>query len=164
MAKKYVLLYHKDAGFGDVDSLVRYDTSYKDAAGKAVTIEQAVQMKRDGVRIIYPKSEVRYHFFVVPQAGGYTVLTGRPMEMSGGGCPIRDVAKKCVDVCLWEDLNVRGPSMDMLETTAALVKGIISSEGIEARRVLPARYFNKHSDSPGLLFNVRRFVREYITG
>lgn len=163
--KKYIILFKKPDEFNSTEELLEYDKSYKDENGRAIPLEVALELKRQGRKILYPRSEIRFHFIIVPQySGGYTVLPGRPLSMSGGGCPIRNISRKSVDVCLWENLNVNNPSKDLLETAAILVRGVLSSEGIEPRRVLPARYFDKKTDSPGLLFNTKRFVKEYIQG
>jgi hypothetical protein len=121
---------------------------------KAISTEEALSLKSKGYHIEYPKTSILYNYVVEPYKEMYTCRIGRQVNKDND---------KSVNVCVVGNYNNAFPKREMLDILAVLVRGLLKQyPTIKPSRVLPLRYFKKNNDGPGLLFNVKRFVKEYL--
>jgi hypothetical protein len=159
MKTKYILIYHSHP-FETFDQITEFDTSFK-KDGAPISLSQALQYRALGERIQWPKSHNRFHFGV--DAGG-NIIPGRSLESPGGACTIKAINAQSIQIVALGNYNVSNPPRKLLESLYLLVDGLRKQVTLPVKRILPGRYFDKTIDSPGLLFNTKRFVREYLKG
>ena len=151
MLRNIVLDHSKN--LGSLEAIELFDTSFRHN-GEIISAEKALELKLRGATIEYPKKQIRYNYVVEPYKEMYTCRIGREINEN------RD---KNINVCVVGDYNQQFPKREMLDILAILIRGLLNQyKSIQKTRVLPLRYFKKGSDGPGLLFNTKRFVKEYI--
>lgn len=157
---KYIVLYHEKTG-RTIDEIIKEQTSYK-YEDKAISPEEALKLKMEGKKIKYPKQETGYHFFIEKTTKDYTIRPGRSLQKYGAHNKLSKVNRQGIGICIPGNFNKTNPPKEMLEVLAVLAKSLCMKENIPPKRVVPGRYFDKTIDDPGLLFNVKRFVKAYI--
>lgn len=153
MQWKYVVLYHS-RHIGSFEELERLDLNYR-LNDAPISLTDALVCKNKGQALGYPKSEIRYHFVIEPVEDGWNVRIGKSLTA-------HESSKGDIKICCIGDYNAAYPKRRMLDIMGILIRGLLSQYGIHANNVLPERYFHKDKDGPGMLFNVRRFVKEYL--
>lgn len=151
MLRNIVLDHSKD--LKTLEELEAFDKSFR-FENKVITSEEALALKAKGNQIGYPRTSIYYNYVIEPYKDMYTCRIGRQ---------VNEQNDKSINICMIGDYNKGFPQREMLDILAVLIRGLLKQyPTIKVTRILPLRYFKKNNDGPGLLFNVKRFVKEYL--
>ena len=140
-----------------------YHTSWK-IDGTMIHADAAADLRRAGVPLQRPWSDIGYHFGVERVGAGFEILVGRMADVQGAHCRAGGMNRRSLGICFVGDFDLQSPPPGQWQLGIKLVAGLMRIHGIAAGRVFGHREFDPGKTCPGRRFDLDLFRRQLTHG